>query len=169
MGKGVPRNLTSKKVKTLSKAHSSLSPSLNSRSGAIIRQKQLTKCQQLTSQIHPNKCTNLTQASVGLLYRPKAPPVKAPLASKKKETQRRQNLKKSLKTNSLSSKIQKSFTTPPTHSMNNPSANNNNKKKSTPTSTSGGSASSSASSFSSMPSHHRDAQSHSSEPLQQNK
>src|SRR6478752_7349697 len=95
MGKGVPRNLTSKKVKTLSKAHSSLSPSLNSRSGAIIRQKQLTKCQQLTSQIHPNKCTNLTQASVGLLYRPKAPPVKAPLASKKKETQRRQNLKKS--------------------------------------------------------------------------
>lgn len=153
MGKGVPRNVTAKSVKALNKL--SACSSANSKSGALIRQKQLAKCQQVRTQIHPNKLSNLSQTAAGLLYRPKCTKTKAPSSSVKMENQRKRALKKSLTTGSSSAKLSKIMKTPSSTSI----------KRSTPSMSGLGSSSSPSPSSSASTSRSRDAQTLASDPI----
>lgn len=152
MGKSIPRHLNVKSVKSLSKAHAAFSPA-NSKSGELIRAKQLSKCQQVRTQIHPNKISNLAQSAAGLLYRPKVPKTKAPTSSVKANNAKTRLLKKSLKSNGLSSKIKNATQSPMKNTM------ASSQKKSLLPSSSGPSSSSSlpSESSSSQSSNHRDS------------
>lgn len=105
MGKGVIPNMNVKNVKATHKTKK-CNPALNSKSGALIRQKQLTKCQTVRTQVHPNRITNSTASKAGLLYRPKSksnqPKSSLLKQSKAMATQRKNKLKKSLQVNNLS-------------------------------------------------------------------